>query len=96
MGLARVRAAIPERWEEDVSGMVERIVSPCIGVCVLDPVTGFCQGCLRTADEIMAWPSADGATQRVILDELKVRRRSAGRVSARDLRPRRRRGRDKT
>lgn len=29
--------------------------SPCIKVCVLDPVSGFCIGCGRTGAEIGAW-----------------------------------------
>ncbi|MET7244307.1 DUF1289 domain-containing protein [Methylobacterium sp. EM32] len=31
--------------------------SPCIRLCVLDPVTGLCEGCGRTAAEIAAWGS---------------------------------------
>ena len=31
------------------------VLSPCIGVCSLD-AAGLCDGCLRTADEIAAWP----------------------------------------
>ena len=73
--------------------MASQIVSPCIGVCVLDPVTGFCQGCLRTGDEIMDWPSADDDTRMGILGQLKIRRMAAGRVSAMDVKPRRRRAR---
>jgi predicted Fe-S protein YdhL (DUF1289 family) len=30
--------------------------SPCIGVCRIDQATGWCQGCLRTLDEIADWP----------------------------------------
>lgn len=29
--------------------------SPCIRVCVLDPVTGYCIGCGRTGAEIADW-----------------------------------------
>lgn len=29
--------------------------SPCIRLCVLDPVTGLCEGCGRTGEEIAAW-----------------------------------------
>jgi len=31
------------------------IQSPCIGLCSMDELTGFCQGCYRTIDEIQAW-----------------------------------------
>ena len=33
-----------------------RVSSPCIQVCVIDPVTRFCMGCGRTGDEIASWP----------------------------------------
>lgn len=33
-----------------------RVSSPCIQVCVIDPVTRFCMGCGRTGEEIAAWP----------------------------------------
>ena len=66
------------------------IPSPCTAVCVLDPVTGFCRGCLRTAEEIGRWPVADNDERLAILQQLKARRRAAGRTSAADSRPRRR------
>lgn len=50
------------------------ISSPCIGVCKLDPETGYCLGCLRNADEIMSWPGADAAEKMAILSRLPPRR----------------------
>lgn len=35
--------------------------SPCVGVCRLDQVTGFCLGCGRTGEEIGAWISMSEA-----------------------------------
>jgi hypothetical protein len=29
--------------------------SPCISVCRMDQSTGWCEGCLRSIDEIVAW-----------------------------------------
>ncbi len=34
---------------------VHLVPSPCVSVCRMDPENGFCQGCLRTIDEIIAW-----------------------------------------
>lgn len=48
--------------------------SPCIGVCELDAETGYCRGCLRTVDEIMAWPTASDSAKRAVLRQLKPRR----------------------
>jgi predicted Fe-S protein YdhL (DUF1289 family) len=31
------------------------IQSPCVKICVLDPVSGLCLGCGRTGEEIGRW-----------------------------------------
>jgi predicted Fe-S protein YdhL (DUF1289 family) len=33
------------------------VASPCINVCRMDEASGWCEGCLRTIDEIAAWAS---------------------------------------
>ena len=65
-------------------------VSPCIGICELDPDSGLCRGCLRTGGEIAAWPRADETEKREIVERLRARRRAVGRTSAADSKPRRR------
>jgi predicted Fe-S protein YdhL (DUF1289 family) len=47
--------------------------SPCTNVCRIDRRSGWCDGCRRTVDEIMAWPTASEAEQRAILAELPKR-----------------------
>jgi predicted Fe-S protein YdhL (DUF1289 family) len=49
--------------------------SPCVGICLIDPATGYCRGCLRDVAEIAAWYAADIAGKRVILARLAERRR---------------------
>ena len=49
------------------------VPSPCTGICTLDPDSGFCDGCMRTIDEIAAWGALDPATRRAILDRLPQR-----------------------
>ena len=53
-------------------------ISPCIAVCVLDPKSGYCRGCLRTIAEISAWVSLDAEGKRRILAALAQRRLDAG------------------
>ena len=67
------------------------ISSPCIGVCRLDPKTGICVGCLRTGEEIMAWPGADTAERMAILSRLPSRTHRVDRTGIDDTGPRRRR-----
>ena len=31
------------------------IISPCISICKMDPVTGYCYGCGRDNDEKKIW-----------------------------------------
>ena len=52
-------------------------VSPCLGICLMDPHTKMCRGCLRTIEEIAAWYRADLAEKRAILARLAERRAAA-------------------
>jgi predicted Fe-S protein YdhL (DUF1289 family) len=47
--------------------------SPCIGVCVIDEATGWCEGCQRTLGEVAVWGASSAEQRRQILDS--VRRR---------------------
>ena len=53
-------------------------VSPCLGICLMDPRTRMCRGCLRTVEEIAAWYNASAAEKRAIIARLEARRREAG------------------
>ena len=49
------------------------IVTPCIGVCVMDP-TGFCRGCARTLEEIGAWTGLSHSARLRLMEELSARK----------------------
>ena len=51
--------------------------SPCLGICLMDPATRMCRGCLRTIDEIRGWYEASAADKRAILERLAARRAAA-------------------
>jgi predicted Fe-S protein YdhL (DUF1289 family) len=51
------------------------VKSPCINVCRLHAGTGWCEGCLRTIDEIAAWGAMDDRLKRDVLARLVERRR---------------------
>jgi len=51
------------------------VPSPCINICRMDAATGYCEGCLRTIDEIASWSGADDATRRAIWVQLPERLR---------------------
>lgn len=50
------------------------VPSPCISVCRMDEATGWCEGCMRTLDEIAAWSLLDDAEKRAVWAELGPRR----------------------
>jgi len=64
--------------------------TPCIKVCVVDPISALCIGCSRTVDEIAAWTALSEAERLTIMAELdgrlaRARSRASrgGRVAAR-------------
>jgi uncharacterized protein len=59
----------------DTGGTAEPApISPCVGICLMDPATKTCRGCLRTIDEIAGWYQAAPAEKRAIVARLAVRR----------------------
>ncbi len=56
------------------------VPSPCTDVCRIDAASGWCDGCMRTLDEIATWGSLDDDDKRAVWRQLPVRR--AERASA--------------
>ena len=50
------------------------VISPCVSICTMDEATGWCQGCLRTLDEIALWSVLDDDDKRAVWVELGQRR----------------------
>jgi predicted Fe-S protein YdhL (DUF1289 family) len=49
------------------------VPSPCISICRMDAVTGWCEGCFRTLDEIAAWGMASDEERRAVWMQLVAR-----------------------
>ena len=49
------------------------ISSPCIKICVIDPVSKLCQGCGRTLQEIAQWSRLSEAERLAIMATLDER-----------------------
>jgi hypothetical protein len=58
--------------------MTQPVPSPCIDVCRMNDVTGLCEGCLRTLDEIAVWSLLDDGEKRAVWAELDRRRERPG------------------
>lgn len=50
------------------------VKSPCVGICRLDSLGGYCVGCARSRGEIAAWMQSSDAEQREILKRLSFRK----------------------
>ncbi|MBB3176996.1 DUF1289 domain-containing protein [Variovorax sp. Sphag1AA] len=68
---------------EAVPSIVERAIaaravesgvpSPCISICRISAESGFCEGCLRTIDEIAAWSRTSDADKRSVWRAIELR-----------------------
>ncbi len=65
--------------------------SPCVKICVVDPLAGLCIGCSRTIAEISQWLDMAESERLQVIAELPARMRTArsrtargGRVRTRD------------
>mgnify|MGYP003558364517 CR=1 FL=1 len=50
------------------------VPSPCVSVCRMDAASGWCEGCLRTIDEIAAWSVLSDDDKRAVWVLLEQRR----------------------
>jgi len=50
------------------------VPSPCINICRMDAATAWCEGCLRTIDEIAAWSQLSEDDKRAVWAQLSARR----------------------
>jgi predicted Fe-S protein YdhL (DUF1289 family) len=57
-----------------MNAMVEATIeTPCVKVCVVDPITGFCIGCGRTRSEIASWLAFSPKERRLVIAGLDER-----------------------
>ena len=59
--------------------------SPCTNLCLVDPDTDLCAGCLRTLDEIAMWSGMTPEEKRRVLDSVSARRAAREEPNRRSL-----------
>ncbi|MDO9359827.1 MAG: YbaK/EbsC family protein, partial [Polaromonas sp.] len=57
----------------EIRGQTENLPSPCISVCRMSAVSGWCEGCFRTRDEIAGWSQTTDDGKRVIWNRIEQR-----------------------
>jgi predicted Fe-S protein YdhL (DUF1289 family) len=75
--LMRDKLARQERRAERMRLLASGPPSPCISVCQMDPMTGYCIGCTRTIDEIRDWIISTPDERNAILARINERRAKA-------------------
>ncbi len=53
----------------------EEILTPCTGKCEMNSQTGYCNGCHRTLNEIMAWGMKTQAEREYIMENIVPQRK---------------------
>jgi len=59
-----------------VADSQSKVPSPCTDVCRIDAASGWCEGCLRSIDEIAAWGALDDRARREVWKRLPGRRQA--------------------
>jgi predicted Fe-S protein YdhL (DUF1289 family) len=67
---------------------VPAVSTPCINVCVLDPLSALCIGCGRTGEEITAWATMSETERLTVIGGLDQRLTEARSRAARSGRVR--------
>ncbi|NOV27948.1 DUF1289 domain-containing protein [Cupriavidus necator] len=73
--MTRISAALAGELARQADAAVQAtpVPSPCRNVCRMDAASGYCEGCLRTIEEIAAWSSAGDDDKRRIWAQLPQR-----------------------
>jgi len=56
----------------------ENVPSPCVSVCKMDAQREFCQGCLRTLQEIRDWSTMGDEERRAVWGRVEQRAAAQG------------------
>ena len=56
---------------------LQPVGSPCTDVCRLDKITGHCEGCFRSREEIKAWKTMPDTDKLDLFDTLLARKAAA-------------------
>ncbi len=49
------------------------VSTPCVKICIVDPVSALCVGCGRTVDEIAGWGAMEESERLAVMAGLEAR-----------------------
>jgi predicted Fe-S protein YdhL (DUF1289 family) len=62
-----------DRAQQVLASDSVHVPSPCVSVCVVNPHTGLCEGCLRNLDEVAGWGQMPSVQQREVWQRIQAR-----------------------
>lgn len=64
---------LKDRAQQVLASDSVHVPSPCVSICVVNPNTGLCEGCLRTLNEVATWGQLPSAQQREVWQLIQAR-----------------------
>ena len=64
---------LAQRAENVLAEVLPHVPSPCVSVCVMNPQSAVCEGCLRSLDEIGAWSRMPDDAKRKVWQRIQQR-----------------------
>lgn len=61
--------------------VAENVPSPCVSVCRMDLQRTYCEGCLRSIDEIRVWRASSDAEKKAIWTRIAERAAALGPIT---------------
>jgi len=64
---------LKDRAQQVLASDSVHVPSPCVSVCVINPNTGLCEGCLRNLEEVAGWGQMPSGQQKEIWQRIQGR-----------------------
>ena len=64
---------LKDRAQQVLASDSVHVPSPCVSVCVVNPNTGLCEGCLRNLEEVAGWGQMPSGQQKEIWQRIQAR-----------------------
>lgn len=64
---------LKDRAQQVLASESVHVPSPCVSICVINPNTGLCEGCLRNLEEVAGWGQMPTGQQKEIWQRIQVR-----------------------
>jgi predicted Fe-S protein YdhL (DUF1289 family) len=64
---------LKDRAQQVLASYSVHVPSPCVSICVINPNSGLCEGCLRNLEEVAGWGQMPSVQQREVWQRIQKR-----------------------